>query len=245
MPYAITRADRIITVSKHTAKDVENEFPIPSGKVQPIHLGGNISAMHDQSVSLSTLGINHDYFLFVGTIEPRKNLQRLIEAFSRIPDSDVGSVKLVIVGGKGWGSVDVAALVAQYNIQNSVLVLGYVSDDVLNLLYKSALFLVMPSLYEGFGLPLLEALSVGTPVLTSNCSSMPEVVGDAAILVDPYSVDSIKMGIQTMLSNPTLRVKLSEIGLKQAALFSWDKAADLTLKIFQEAVLTKRFKNQL
>jgi len=246
MPIAVSAADKVIVVSNHTARDLIAEVDSAKSKISTIHLG--YSSLFSQSSNLYSLpsqlsGV--EFILFVGTLEPRKNLHRILEAFSRISDSDLGLVKLVIVGGKGWGGVDVGKLASEYNIEDKVIVLGYVDDQVLKLLYRSALFLLMPSLYEGFGLPLVEALSVGTPVVTSNCSSMPEVVGDAAILVDPYSVDSIKTGIQTMLSNPTLRVKLSEIGLKQSALFSWDKAADLTLKIFQEAVLTKRFKNQL
>ena len=142
---------------------------------------------------------------------------------------------MIIVGGKGWGEDDINSVVKQLDIEKYVQILGYLSDKELTSVYQEASMLIMPSLYEGFGLPLLEAMSVGVPVVTSNTSSMPEIVGDAAVLVDPYNVDSIKKGIEKVLTDSKLRSKLSDAGYEQSKLFSWEKAAKETLLAFEEA----------
>jgi glycosyltransferase involved in cell wall biosynthesis len=240
MPAAVRIADRVITVSGHTAQDLVAEMPEAKNKVRVVHLGA--PALHPTASrgSLKSIGIDRPYFLFVGTLEPRKNLYRLLEAYATLPDGIKNSILLVIAGGKGWGGVDAQAVSSRLGLNRSVHILGYVSDEMLSTLYAHALFLAMPSLYEGFGLPLLEAMARGTPVLTSNCSSMPEVAGDAGLLIDPHDVGSIAKGLLALLTDETLRRNLAQRAKVNAQRFSWQKAADATLQIFDEAIEERR-----
>ena len=242
MPEAVRLADRVITVSGHTAEDLLREMPNARGKVSPIPLGTSFLAPAASRESLTSLGLTEPYFLFVGTLEPRKNLTRLLEAFARLPDSLRSRAVLAIAGGKGWGGVDVATIAEKFGIGDRVRVLGYVDDRQLATLYAHALFLAMPSLYEGFGLPLLEAMSHGTPVLTSNCASMPEVAGDAGVLVDPCDVDSVAHGLSELLSHDARRNALACLAKTHAASFSWDRAAEDTLRIFVDAIGARKLK---
>ena len=242
MPEAVRLADRVITVSGHTAEDLLREMPNARGKVFPIPLGTSFLAPAASRESLTSLGLTEPYFLFVGTLEPRKNLTRLLEAFARLPDSLRNGAVLAIAGGTGWGGVDVATIAERFGIGDRVRVLGYVDDSQLATLYAHALFLAMPSLYEGFGLPLLEAMSHGTPVLTSNCASMPEVAGDAGMLVDPCDVDSVAHGLSELLSHDARRNALACLAKPHAASFSWDRAAEDTLRIFDDAIGARKLK---
>lgn len=240
MPEAVRRADRVITVSAHTAEDLLREMPDAQGKVLPIPLGVSPLAPAAPRETLVSLGLEDPYFLFVGTLEPRKNLARLLEAFSCLPDSLKHRAVLAIAGGKGWGGVDVATIAEKFGVQDRVRVLGYVSEEQLATLYTHALFLAMPSLYEGFGLPLLEAMSRGTPALTSSCASMPEVAGEAGILVDPHDVDSVTQGLLELLGNEGQRSALASRARANAERFSWDRAAEETLRVFDDAITTRR-----
>jgi glycosyltransferase involved in cell wall biosynthesis len=242
MPEAVRLADRVIAVSAHTAKDLLKEMPFAQGKVRSIPLGVSLLAPVTSRESLVSLGLEEPYFLFVGTLEPRKNLARLMEAFSRLPDSLKLRAVLAIAGGAGWGSVDVAKLAEKFGVQDRVRVLGYVSEEQLAALYTHALFLAMPSLYEGFGLPLIEAMSRGTPILTSNCASMPEVAGDAGILVDPHDVSAITQGLSEFLGNDVKRSALASRARANVDRFSWDRSADETLLVFEEAISARRSK---
>jgi glycosyltransferase involved in cell wall biosynthesis len=242
MPEAVRLADRIITVSAHTAKDLLMEMPNAQGKIHPIPLGASLLANAASRESLASLGLAEPYFLFVGTLEPRKNLARLLEAFSRLPDNLRHSAVLAIAGGSGWGGVDVATIARKYGVQDRVRVLGYVSEEQLATLYTHALFLAMPSLYEGFGLPLIEAMSRGIPVLTSNCASMPDVAGDAGLLVDPHDVASISRGLSEFLCDNTKISALANRAIANAARFSWERAAEETLQVFGEAIARKHLR---
>lgn len=235
MPIGIRIADRIITVSEHTALDILIEFPAVRHKIRTTPLGVPSVKSVAPRECLASLGLTGQYFLFVGTLEPRKNLTRLIEAFSAIPESLREKVCLAIAGGKGWGGVNVATIAARFGVQRNVRVLGYVNDEQLETLYSHALFLAMPSLYEGFGLPILEAMAMGVPVLTSDCSSMPEVAGNAAVLVNPLDILSIEKGLIEMLESSQRRDELSKRALLNSARFSWEKTTKETLKVFQEA----------
>ena len=236
MPKAIRIADRVITVSANTAVDVLSEMPYAEGKLCQISLGASNLAPAAEFSSLKAIGLEAPYFLFVGTMEPRKNLTGLIEAYSRLPVELKSRALLAIAGGKGWGGVDVAAVAGKFGIRERIRVLGYVSDEQLATLYEHAMFLAMPSFYEGFGLPLLEAMSRGTPVLTSNCTSMPEVAGDAGLLVDPHDVDSITRALQTFLSDETFVRNLGLRATINAQRFSWELTARQTLHVIEEAV---------
>lgn len=240
MPQAVRIADRVIADSASTAADLESEFPLLRGRVRVVHLGPTAMPRPHTRKSLQALGLNRPYVLFVGTLEPRKNLVRLLEAFGRIPESLRRGYQLVIAGAQGWGNIDLHSLIRRLGLERSVCVTGFVTDEQLATLYAHAYVLVMPSLYEGFGLPLLEALSFGVPVLTSNISSLPEVAGDAAILVDPCDIDSILAGLTLVLTNNTLHAALSANAKKRAELFSWDKAATEVREVFREAVEERR-----
>lgn len=235
MPHAVRKADRIIAVSENTARDVLTEMPYSNGKICIIPLGATNLATTKKVEVCNAISLDEPYFLFVGTLEPRKNLIGLIEAYSRLSLELRSRAMLVIAGGEGWGGFDVSAAVRKFGVQDRVKVLGYVSDIQLNTLYKHSLFLAMPSFYEGFGLPLLEAMSHGTPVITSNRGSMPEVVGDAGLLVDPYSINSIKEALKALLSDQTLVSNLRLKAIIKSKHFCWDRAARQTLKVIEDA----------
>jgi glycosyltransferase involved in cell wall biosynthesis len=239
MPQAVRIADKVIAVSAHTANDVLREMPYAAGKISTILLGVSNRIPAAELSSLQLIGINAPYFLFVGTLEPRKNLVGLIEAYSKLPLDVRKSAMFVIAGGKGWGGVDIVAIASKFGVKDRIQVLGFVSDAQLATLYTFAIFLAMPSFYEGFGLPLLEAMARGTPVLTSNCASMPEVVGDAGLMVDPHNVDSISKAMLTMLVNKPLVRNLRTNSIMNAQRFSWDRTAKETIQIFEDAVLSR------
>ncbi len=239
LPQAARLADRIIAVSQNTANDLIAEVPEAAGKVDAIALGVAEPGPAADDGELTELGLNEPFFLFVGTLEPRKNLRRLVEAYSRLSDPLRNAARLVIVGGSGWGGVDARTIAAELGVAERVSVLGYVSEPLLAALYEKALFLAMPSLYEGFGLPLLEAMIRGTPVLTSNRASMPEVAGDAGLLVEPDDVESIQSGLQQLLADAELRDRLAAAARLRAKTFTWDRTVSETLKVF-DAVASLR-----
>lgn len=236
MPQAVKKADKVIAVSNHTAHDVLKEMPYAEGKIVPVSLGVSNLMSGSDLKSLRHIGINEPFFLFVGTLEPRKNLSGLIEAYSKLALEIRHSALLVIVGGKGWGGVDIANMARKFGVDDRIRVLGYVTDAQLATLYNFARFLAMPSFYEGFGLPLIEAMSRGTPVLTSNCASMPEVAGNAGILVDPHDVNSISRALFVLLTNQELLRNLQKKSIINARRFSWDESARKTLQILESAI---------
>ena len=240
MPHAVRASDRVVAVSASTAADIEHEMPFAAGRVHAIPLGAAELGEPGPRESLEALGLSGPYFLFVGTLEPRKNLGRLLKAWSRLPPGLAGGAVLAVAGGAGWGGVDVQAMVLRLGLQERVRVLGFVSDQQLATLYAHALFLAMPSLYEGFGLPLLEATSRGVPVLTSDIASMPEVAGDAGLLVSPLDVDSIAKGLTQMLEEPKFRSELARRAVSNGQRFSWDRSARRTMEVFEEAIEARR-----
>ncbi|HKZ34322.1 MAG TPA: glycosyltransferase family 1 protein, partial [Patescibacteria group bacterium] len=181
---------------------------------------------------LKKLKVTPPFLLFVGTIQPRKNVMRLIQAFSKLA-SDYPSLSLCLVGKKGWLSDDVYALPTQLGLSDRVKFLGHVKEEDLVALYNGAELLVFPSLFEGFGLPVVEAFACGLPVVTSSTSSLPEVGGDACVYVEPTSIEEIEGAIRRVLSNTMLRDELIRKGLKQAGTFSWEKAAKETLTVLE------------
>lgn len=236
MPDAIRLADRIMADSHSTAAAIASEFPQARDRIRVVHLGTTALPEPLGFDTLKSLGIDRPYFLFVGTLEPRKNLRRLLEAYASLDEIIRKQMLFVIAGGKGWGNVDLVSLVHSLGLSDSVRLTGYVSEERLSTLYAHARLLAMPSLYEGFGLPLLEAMSFGVPVLTSSCSSLPEVAGDAGVLVDPHDTNSIASGLLQMLKDDALRNKLAARAKVNAARFSWEKAAKETMEIFYEAI---------
>ncbi|WP_296556941.1 glycosyltransferase family 1 protein [Pigmentiphaga sp.] len=235
MPGAVRQADLIMANSQSTANDIEEEFPAARGKVRVVYPGTALLARPESAAALSTLGVRLPYCLFVGTLEPRKNLRRLLGAFASLPDADRRGTQLVVVGGNGWGGVDVPSLLRELHLEADVAAIGYVSDTQLSTLYAHARFVAMPSLYEGFGFPLVEAMSFGVPVLTSRASSMPEVAADAGVIVDPLDEADIAAGMQRLLIDDALHQSLAIRAQANAARFSWDKTAREALEVFAEA----------
>lgn len=236
MPRAVIQADRIIAVSNATRLDLVKQFPTLAHKVQVVHEGASPLPNPLPIEALVSWGLKQPYVLFVGTKEPRKNLARLLSAFAQVirnkPPSTTSfySPQLVLVGLGGWGKEIIAEEITRLKLGAHLHVLGRVTDEQLSTLYKYANCLVMPSLYEGFGLPLVEAMTHGTPVITSNVASMPEVAGAAGLLVNPLSVESIASAISCMLNKPGTRKYYSESAVHQATKFTWQQTALETLE---------------
>lgn len=237
--YQLNTATKIIAVSKATKKDLVKKIGIEEDKISVIYEGYDKekfkvlpAGRHGQN---SKFKINQRYFLFVGTVQPRKNLERLITAFavflSLTPRND--EVDLVIAGSKGWLSDEIYKLPKKLGIEDKVKFLGYVPDKDLPALYSRAIALTYPSLFEGFGLPILEAQASGCPVLTSNISSMPEVAGKTAVFVDPYSIDDIVEGMRKVQS-AKFKVQIVKAGFENIKRFSWEKCAKETLEVLEK-----------
>lgn len=242
MKQAVYEADRVLVVSESTSKDLSVQYPAVASRVRLVRPGIPLLPQSADLTELSFIGVDRPYVLFVGTVEPRKNLERLVKAYSSLPKKIIDLYPLVIVGGKGWIKTDLYQLVRCHNLESSVYFTGFVSDKQLATLYSYAHIVAMPSLYEGCGFPLLEAMSYGVPVLTSNTSSLPEVAGDAAVVVDPLDISSIATGLRRLLTDDVLYDAMSKHALHRASLFSWDKAAQETLAIFQEAIDENRLR---
>jgi glycosyltransferase involved in cell wall biosynthesis len=240
--YQLQTASHLIAVSEATKVDLLKKTSVKAADISVIYEGVNRSQKLPSVIATQqTLRkfelTRHKYFLFVGTVQPRKNLTRLIEAFSlflienKIGDLDM---KLVIAGKPGWDFDDIFKLPSQLGIADRVVFTGRVSDEQLGVLYSAALALTYPSLFEGFGLPILESYFYGTPVITSNSSSMPEVAGKGAILVNPKEVNAIMRAMQTIYQNSSKRQELISYGKEQLKKFSWSEAAKATIKLLEE-----------
>ncbi len=178
--------------------------------------------------------LDHQFVLYVGNIKPHKNLVRLIEAFDELRRTGFEELKLLIIGDEISKLPALRRAVHGHKLHKHVRFLGYVSDDTLRVLYRLASVFVFPSLYEGFGLPPLEAMASGTPVVTSNLSSLPEVTGDAAVLVDPYDVASIVDGMRRVLTDPALAADLRRRGPERAREFSWARSVAKTRPVYEQ-----------
>lgn len=229
------RVAQIATDSEFSRKRLLHHLPIAENKIKLIYCGVSSFSQHREDEKLQALKAHYqldkNYFLFIGSLEPRKNLQRLFQAWNNI-HSQLSDFDLVIIGGKG--SKKVFRHVVYQDI-NNIKLLGYLTDVDLKILLSGAYALVYPSLYEGFGLPPLEAMSMGIPVIVSDIASLPEVVGEAALFINPMDVASIANGIEQLAGDKKLREQLSQAGIKQAEKFSWKNSAgqllDLILKI--------------
>lgn len=217
--YQLKTASKIIAVSEATKEDLVKRIGLKPEKITVVYEGYDNKIFKPIKNNQSKT-----YYLFVGTIQPRKNLERLIRAFVKVDKT------LIIVGQKGWLSDEIYQLPKKLKIEDRVKFLGYVPDEKLPSLYSGAIALVFPSLFEGFGLPILEAQACGCPVITSNLSSMPEVAGQGAIYVNPYSVQSIRDGMIKIMNND-LRFKIKDLGFKNIKRFSWEKCARETLQV--------------
>jgi len=242
MKRAAQTADIIITDSEHSKRDIVHYLSVPEEKICVIYLGyeprhQNIDDQRTLPDILAHYGISKPYLLFVGVIEPKKNLERLVEAFSLLRQSpSVGKgLQLVIAGGKGWFWESLYQKVQELHLDKDVIFTGFVPDDDLPYLYTGAEVFAFPSIYEGFGLPVIEAMTYGVPVVTSNVSSLPEIADSAGILVDPKKPEAICEGIADVLSDPQRREQMKQAGLARARQFSWKRTAEETYKVYQEA----------
>jgi glycosyltransferase involved in cell wall biosynthesis len=232
------QADCIITPSEATKADVVNHLHISPQRIVVIPWGCEARFQpHGNPEHLAAVQQRYrlpaQYLLFVGTLEPRKNLITLLHAYARLrAEGHAKDVKLVIAGRMGWLYADIFAAVRTLALDTEVIFTGFVHDTDLPALYRGAHLLVFPSLYEGFGLPILEAMASGVPVVTSTTASMPEVAGDAALLVDPHQPEAIAAGIAQVLSQDQLRQAMIEKGLDRAQRFTWERVAQRTLEVY-------------
>lgn len=237
--YSIARARKVITISDNSKKDIIKIFGVPGDKIKVIPCGLDpIFKMVKENERLTEVRAKFDirgkFIFFAAQLHRRKNVIRLLEAYNKLKKERNIEYMLVIAGGKGDGYDDMCHYLSSNGLEGSVKLCGCVSNEELLLLYNSADLFVYPSIYEGFGLPVIEAMACGTPVVTSNVSSLPEVAGDAAVLVDPYNVDDIANAIYNVINDNELRESLIDKGLKRAKEFSWEKAAKETLEVFEE-----------
>lgn len=229
--YALNHASKVISVSENTKKDIIKFYETPEQKIEVIHNGFNKTSSVEtprEAKSPSSL-----YLLYVGTLQPRKNVAKLIDAFD-ILKKDYADLKLYLVGKKGWLYDEIFSRVTELNLQNDVVFTGYVSEGEKNTLYKHAQAYVLPSLYEGFGNPPLEAMSAGCPVVVSNNSSLPEICGDACVYFDPNDTMDMANKISEVLSNKELCASLQAKGLQRVKEFSWEKCAKETLEVLKD-----------
>lgn len=226
LPSILRRADHVITNSFYTQQDVEQYYPITKGKITAIQLGkDSIFKPTKNDLILKKYKIKKPYFLSVGTIEPRKNLSTLLSAFEVFKQQTNNNYQLVLTGKSGWKNADLMAAIEQSAFSEDIILTGYVAWEELPVLYSAAEVFIYPSLYEGFGLPVLEAMACGTVVLVSEVSSLPEVGGAAAHYFPPTSVDALCEKMIELSQNQDLRDRSAALSLAQAEKFSWERAA--------------------
>jgi glycosyltransferase involved in cell wall biosynthesis len=236
---AVRQADHIIAVSESTKRDTMKLLGVPDRKISVIYEAANpifrrLEAGEARKKLAGVYDLPDGFILFVSTIEPRKNVATLLQAFRKLKDDYHVPHKLVLAGRKGWLFDDVFASIASLNLENECIFLGQVPVTNLLYLYNAADLLVHPAFYEGFGLPPLEAMACGTPVVTSNVSALPEIVGDAGLLVDPNDIDGLTVAIWRALTDRELRAGMVERGLGRASKFSWQRAARETLDVYHQ-----------
>ncbi|MBE6841404.1 MAG: glycosyltransferase family 4 protein [Ruminococcus sp.] len=242
MKKSMKRADVIITDSEFSKSEIEKYFPQYSHKVQVVYCGVNSDKFYpveDKSVVEKvkrSLDIEGEYFLYLGTIEPRKNLERLIEAYSLLLKKDENVPRLVMAGGKGWLNSNIYQKVVELKLEKYVQFTKYIPDEDLCPLINGATAFVFPSIYEGFGMPPLEAMACGVPVVCSKEASLPEVVGDCAVMIDAYDPQSIADGMYRIYSDKALAEELRVRGLQRAKEFTWHRFSEKLHGIY-EAVL--------
>ncbi|MCB0045210.1 MAG: glycosyltransferase family 4 protein [Caldilineaceae bacterium] len=237
--WSARQAERVICVSRSTAQDLHAEYGTPWRKIEVIYEAAApppllLSPAEIQSVRREW-GLTRPFALYVGTLQPRKNLLRLIDAFTKLAEAGKMEHDLVLAGNPGWLSEPILARIRAHSLAGRIHLPGYVSDQQRGALLQAAAFFCFPSLYEGFGLPVLEAQQIGVPVMTSNNSSLPEVAGDAALLIDPTDVDAMAAAMLRLSRDEALRADLIAAGYENVKRFSWDKAAAETLAVLEAA----------
>lgn len=238
--FSIENADHIITISNASKNDITKSYKIPKSKITVAYPGHNSKLFHpinnkEQIEKMKEkYNIQGDYILFTGTIQPRKNLVNLIDAFQKIEN-----LKLVIVGKttgegrQGWLFEDILAEPKKIGIEDKVIFTGFVPDTELPYLVNGAVAFILPSFWEGFGIPVVDAMACGVPVIVSNVSSLPEITGDAGLFVNPKSVTQIEQAIRTIYTDKKLRLRLSKRAISQAGKFRWEKCVKEVIKVLE------------
>ncbi len=245
--YSVRRARKIVTISQSSKDDIIKEYKVSEDKIGVVYPGLKFEIrnpkleinskikMRNSRVIKEKYGIDSPYILFVGTLQPRKNIVRLVEAFSKLNPKAIGkNMKLVIIGRRGWKFDEIFTAPSKFGVSDSVFFLENVTDDDLGVFYEGAELFVLPSLYEGFGLPILEAMKYGCPVAASNVSSLPEAGGDAAIYFDSQDVLDMAEKIEKVLSDKKLRDDMIKKGHEQVKKFSWEKSAREVLGVLEQ-----------
>jgi glycosyltransferase involved in cell wall biosynthesis len=236
---AVKRSDCILTVSEASKRDILHFFNVAPEKIEVVYNAIDdhfwLTPPEEEVARVrERYQLDHQFVLYVGNIKPHKNLVRLIEAFDELRRTGLDDLKLLIIGDEISKLPSLRRAVHSHKLHKHVRFLGYVSDGTLRILYRLASLFVFPSLYEGFGLPPLEAMASGTPVVASNQSSLPEVTGDAAVLVDPYDVESIVDGMRRVLTDPALAADLRRRGPERAREFSWARSVEKTRRVYDD-----------
>jgi glycosyltransferase involved in cell wall biosynthesis len=235
---AIKKARMLVCISSSVQRELQEEFRVSDDRVTVVHHGVSPAfrpVAEARGVVKIKLGIDRPYLLFVGQMKLRKNIVRILEAFARVREMG-HDVALVLAGRRGHTSEGMNEVIARQQLAPHLIELGHVEDALLPALYSAAEAFVFPSLHEGFGLPVLESMACGTPVLTSNTSALPEIAGDAALLVDPTSVDEIADGLSRLLTDTCLRSKLITAGKVRSSHFTWESAAEQTMRAYDRMV---------
>jgi glycosyltransferase involved in cell wall biosynthesis len=241
--WSTAAATRVIAISRCTATDLQRVIGVSPSKVRVVHEGANTLPLPtpQQIAALKErYGLHKPYALYVGTLQPRKNLARLITAYEQLcargnSHFDLIDFDLVLAGKAGWLSETIVSQARQSRYASRIHLTGYVADGDLSALMAGACLFAFPSLYEGFGLPVLEAQAIGVPVMTAKGSSLPEIAGDAALYVDPTNVEAIAQAMLRLSQDDTLRQELIAKGHRNVQRFSWEKAAAETLAVLEEA----------
>lgn len=237
------RADRIITSSEFSKKEIVKYMDVNPDKISVLYSGVNLD-LYKPCKNLEKIkkvrdkySIPDKYYLYLGTLEPRKNIERLIMGYGILKSKKEKKIpKLVIAGKKGWMYEDIFKLVKEKELLDDIIFTGYVTQAEAPILMSGAVAFVFPSLYEGFGMPPLEAMACGTPVITSNCASLPEVVGNDGILVDPYSVEEISNALEEIYIDSEKAKKMSIMGIERAKKFSWDILSEKLYEIYEQTI---------
>lgn len=241
MPQTLKRADHLITVSEFVRSEVIKLLGVPADKITAIPEGADESFRPRRADECEPVLSRHGlhgakYLLAVGTLEPRKNISGLVSAYGRLPEKTQEAHPLVLVGGKGWLSEALERQIEPLERQGRVRRLGYVASEDLPFIYGAAHAFAFPSFYEGFGLPPLEAMACGIPVMISNRSSLPEVAGDAALQVDPEDVGAMTLGLERLLSDAAFRGNAAAAGPRRAAEFTWERCVDRTVGVYRQVL---------
>jgi glycosyltransferase involved in cell wall biosynthesis len=241
LPRTLKRASQVVVISECVKKELEALYGVPAEKITVVYPAVDHEAFRPDIPEERRTAIRRkyelggEYIFSLGTLEPRKNFSRLVEAYARLPEGVQGRFFLVVGGGSGWKNKDVFGMIRRLGLESRVRLLGYISEeDRAPLMHEAELF-VLPSLYEGFGMPVLEAMACGTPVVTSARGALPEVGGEAVVYVDPLRPESIARGILSVLENPSTRHRLSGASIARAESFHWAASARVLADVFKRA----------